>query len=131
VRATKPLSAWTVLDFSDWLVKYGLLAVGICLLVGLLTRTACVAGAAYLLMFYLAMPALIGWPDPPRAEGHYVLINKNIIEMLALLTLATTRSGRWAGLDGLVQFLRPSRWRRNAEPVMLESAYREPVGMGR
>jgi uncharacterized membrane protein YphA (DoxX/SURF4 family) len=94
---------WTRLEWADHLVKYGLLAVGGCLLGGLLTRTACVGGAGFLLLFFLAMPPLPGWPENPRAEGHYLFINKNIIEMLALLALATTRSGRWAGLDGLCQ----------------------------
>jgi len=109
---------WSLLQWSDAIVKYGLIAVGIALLIGLLTRTACVAGASFLLLFYLAMPPLLGMPDNPRAEGHYLFINKNIIEMLALLTLATTRSGRWVGLDGLVQFLRPSVWRTEPQPEL-------------
>lgn len=112
----RPMAAFTHLDWSDTLVKYGLLVVGICLLTGLLTRTACVIGAGFLLMFFLAMPPLPGWPPSPRAEGHYLFLNKNIIEMLALLALATTRSGRWAGLDGLLQFLGPRRWRESPEP---------------
>lgn len=99
---------WGIREWTDNCVRYGLVAVGVCLLIGLLTRTASVGGAMLLLMFYLAMPPLPGWPDNPRAEGHYLVINKNIIEMLALLALATTRSGRWAGLDGLLQFLCPS-----------------------
>lgn len=111
-----PIGDWGMLQWSDVIVKYGLIAVGVALLLGLLTRTACVAGASFLLLFYLAMPPLLGMPDNPRAEGHYLFINKNIIEMLALLTLATTRSGRWAGLDGLLQFLRPSRWRTEPRP---------------
>jgi uncharacterized membrane protein YphA (DoxX/SURF4 family) len=106
----RPVKDWSALDWSDFLVKWGITLTGACLLAGLLTRTACVAGAGLLLMFFLAMPPLPGWPESPRAEGHYLFINKNIIEMLALLTLATTRSGRWAGLDGLLQFLRPSSW---------------------
>ena len=89
------------------------------LLLGLVTRLACVAGAAFLLMFFLAMPPLPGWPEGPRTEGHYLFINKNVIEMLALLVLATTRSGRWCGLDGLVQFLNPWRWRKAPEPVKM------------
>jgi uncharacterized membrane protein YphA (DoxX/SURF4 family) len=105
----KPISQWSRLEWSDHIVKYGLVLVGSLLLLGLFTRTACVAGALFLLLFFLAMPPLPGWPENPRAEGHYLFINKNIIEMLALLTLATTRSGRWAGLDGLVQFLKPRR----------------------
>jgi hypothetical protein len=48
------------------------------------------------------MPPLPGLPENPRAEGHYLFINKNTIEMLALLVLATTRSGSWLGLDALI-----------------------------
>jgi len=103
---------WRMLEWSDFLVKYGLTAVGICLIAGFLTRTACVAGALYLVFFYLAMPALPWLPESPRSEGHYLFINKNIIEMVALLALATTLSGRWVGLDGLIRFLNPFRWRR-------------------
>jgi uncharacterized membrane protein YphA (DoxX/SURF4 family) len=99
------------LGWIDALTRYGLTAVGACLLLGLFTRSACVAGAAFLLLFYLAMPALPWLPESPRAEGHYVFINKNIIEMLSLLTLATTRSGCWAGLDGLLYCLAPWHWR--------------------
>lgn len=98
------------LERIDLITKWGLVAVGVCLLAGLFTRTACVAGAGFLLLFYLAMPSLPGLPENPKAEGHYLLINKNIIEMLALLTLATTRSGRWLGIDGVLQFLNPRRW---------------------
>jgi uncharacterized membrane protein YphA (DoxX/SURF4 family) len=109
---TRPITSWKMLDWSDFLVKWGITAVGVCLLLGFLTRTACVVGAGLLLMFFLAMPPLPDWPESPRAEGHYLFINKNIIEMLALLTLATTRSGRWAGIDGLLQFCCPGRWKK-------------------
>jgi len=105
--AARPISQWSRLDWADAIVQFGLIGVGVCLLAGLLTRSACVGGAMFLLMFFLAMPPLPGWPESPRAEGHYLYLNKNIIEMLALLALATTRSGRWAGLDGLLQFLNP------------------------
>jgi uncharacterized membrane protein YphA (DoxX/SURF4 family) len=106
---------WSQLEWSDNLVKYGLTAVGICLLAGLFTRTACVAGAIFLLLFVLAMPPLPGLPDNPKLEGHYLFINKNLILALALLGLATTRSGCWLGLDALLQFLNPRRWRREPE----------------
>jgi uncharacterized membrane protein YphA (DoxX/SURF4 family) len=107
-----PMQEWGLREWTDNVVKWGLLGVGICLLAGFLTRTACVVGALFLLSFYLAMPPLPGLPESPRAEGHYLIINKNIIEMLALLALATTRSGRWCGLDGLLQFFNPWRWQR-------------------
>jgi uncharacterized membrane protein YphA (DoxX/SURF4 family) len=106
-------AGWSRIDWIDVTTRYGLTAVGACLLLGLFTRSACLGGAAFLLLFYLAAPALPWLPEGPRAEGHYLFVNKNIIEMLALLTLATTRSGRWAGLDGLIHLLIPGR-RRNA-----------------
>jgi uncharacterized membrane protein YphA (DoxX/SURF4 family) len=95
----------------DWLTQWGLTVIGACLLLGLCTRPACLGGAAFLVLFYLTMPPFPWVPENIRAEGHYLFVNKNLIEMLALLTLATTRSGRWAGLDGLLQFLSPWRWR--------------------
>ena len=63
------------------------------------SRPACVAGALFLLLVYLSMPPFPGLPDNLKAEGHYFIVNKNLIEMLALLTLSTTFSGRWLGLD--------------------------------
>jgi uncharacterized membrane protein YphA (DoxX/SURF4 family) len=102
---------WTTLDWIDLTVSWGLTLVGACLIAGLLTRSACLGGAVFLLMFYLAMPPFPGLPDNPRAEGHYLYINKNIIEMLALLALATMRSGKWFGVDGLLQFLNPRKRR--------------------
>lgn len=100
----------TALQWADWTTRWGVFLVGVCLLFGLFSRTACAVGAGFLLMFYLAMPPLPGLPDNPRVEGTYLYINKNFIEMLALLTLATTSSGRWIGLDGLLFCLNPFRW---------------------
>ena len=36
------------------------------------------------------------------AEGHYCYVNKNLIEMLACLVLASTPNGLWIGLDALL-----------------------------
>jgi hypothetical protein len=44
---------------------------------------------------------LPGWPESPRLEGHYLLINKTLIEIVALFALACMPTGRWAGVDGL------------------------------
>ncbi|HXG09788.1 MAG TPA: hypothetical protein VNK04_08360 [Gemmataceae bacterium] len=107
---------WTRLDWTDALVVVGLLTAGVLLLVGLFTRFACLLGAFLLLLFYLPAMPLPGIPESLRTEG-YPFINKNIIEMLALLMLATTSSGRWVGLDGLVQFLNPRRRQRQPPPA--------------
>jgi uncharacterized membrane protein YphA (DoxX/SURF4 family) len=114
-----------MLGWVDTLVPLGLVMVGACLLLGFLTRTGCVLGALLLLSFYLAMPPWPGGPENPRAEGHYLFINKNVIEMLALLVLATTPSGRWAGLDRVLHSSwvwwksRPRRQRSAVAPQRL------------
>jgi len=86
----------------DWANMISLTAVGVCLIVGLFTRLACLGAAGLLVMYYCAMPSLPGIPESPALEGHYLIINKNLIELVTVLMLATTRVGRWGGLDGLI-----------------------------
>jgi uncharacterized membrane protein YphA (DoxX/SURF4 family) len=105
------------LDWIDASVRYGTLAVGALLILGAFSRLACLGGAALLLLFYLAMPPLLGVPDNPKVEGHYFIINKNLVELVALLVLATVPSGRWLGLDGILYYLNPFRSRKAPRPA--------------
>ena len=89
----------------DRITMWFLVVVGTFLMGGLFTRLACVMAAGFLVMTYLAHPAFPWYPLPPNTEGNPVFINKNVIEALALLTLACYPTGRWLGLDALV--LRP------------------------
>ncbi|HZU34295.1 MAG TPA: hypothetical protein VFA18_00215 [Gemmataceae bacterium] len=99
-------------EIMDWLSSWGLLLIGAALLLGLATRSAALAGAVFLVMLYLWWPPLPWVPLNPKAEGAVPFINKNMIELLALLVLATTRSGRWLGLDAIIQVFNPWRYRR-------------------
>src|SRR5262245_3693784 len=86
----------------DWLTRWGLTVIGAMLMLGLFTRTACLAGAGFLIMTFLLHPALPWLPAAPMSEGYYVFVNKNVVELIALLALATTASGKWLGLDALI-----------------------------
>lgn len=79
------------------------------MMLGLFSRISCLAAAAFLAMAYLSMPPWPGLPVNPMAEGNYLIVSKNLIELLAVLALATTPSGRWAGIDALIHalFVRP------------------------
>ena len=68
-------------------------------------RLAAVAGAGLLLSFYLAMPAFPWLPEPAISDGHYLFVNKNIVEMLALLAIATSKPGRRYGFDLWVRMI--------------------------
>jgi uncharacterized membrane protein YphA (DoxX/SURF4 family) len=100
---------------ADYCTMFGLLIAGSCLLLGLFTRTACWAGVALLILFYSASPALPWLPENPRSEGHYIFVNKNVIEALALMALGTLPSGRWFGLDGLIHTFIGARRRVESE----------------
>ena len=52
-------------------------------------------------MIYLSMPPWPGLPPNPKAEGHYWIVSKNLVELIACLLVAVTASGHWFGLDAL------------------------------
>lgn len=91
----------TKIDSINKQTMWGLTILGTLLLVGLGTRYAAIAGAVMLVMFYLPMPP---WPGVPEAPGpeHSFIINKNLIEAIALLAIAALPTGQWFGLDRLV-----------------------------
>jgi uncharacterized membrane protein YphA (DoxX/SURF4 family) len=76
--------------------------VGACILFGLFTRLSCVLAAGFLVATYLAHPPFPWYPLPPNTEGNPVFVNKNVIEILALLVIAVHPTGRWLGLDALI-----------------------------
>lgn len=91
----------TPLMRADRQVMWGLLVLGVLLIIGLFTRVAAVLGAVMLLMFYAVMPPWPGVPPLPGPE-HSFIINKNLIECLALLAIAALPTGSWFGIDGLL-----------------------------
>jgi uncharacterized membrane protein YphA (DoxX/SURF4 family) len=101
IKAAEAARPWTRLEWINFATTYGLIAIGICLIVGFLTPLAALAAAAFLAMIYLSMPPWPGLPVNPRAEGHYFIVSKNLIELIACLVVATTPNGHWIGLDAL------------------------------
>jgi len=79
---------------------YGLLAVGLSLMLGLLTQLGCVGAMAFLALFYLSQLPFAGMPQT-GAEGTYLIVNKNLIEFIAVMTVMVFRTGLIAGLDQL------------------------------
>jgi uncharacterized membrane protein YphA (DoxX/SURF4 family) len=100
-----PTSGWNPLEWSrveqlNFAVTYALTAIGLCLMVGFFTPLAALGGAAFMAFVVATQPSWPTiYPPAPGVVGHALLINKDFIEMVALLTLATTAAGRWGGLD--------------------------------
>jgi thiosulfate dehydrogenase [quinone] large subunit len=88
-------------DWTLWLdrsVKVALLLIGLSLLLGLFTRVGAGAALFFLGLFYLLYVPTIGVPQP-NAEGTYLLVNKTLIEAIAVVVLLVFDTGRIAGLD--------------------------------
>jgi thiosulfate dehydrogenase [quinone] large subunit len=90
---------------ADLITMWGLTLVGACLILGLFTRFASLAGMAFVLMFYLAAPPWIGYFYAIPSEGSYLIVNKNLVEVAALAVIFFTGSGRFAGLDRILSGL--------------------------
>jgi uncharacterized membrane protein YphA (DoxX/SURF4 family) len=92
-------------DTGMWIVDtanaYGLTLIGLALILGLFTRFASWGGVALLIMYYIAYPPFGGFSYGSPSEGSYLIVNKNMIEIIALVILAMTDSGKFYGLDSL------------------------------
>jgi thiosulfate dehydrogenase [quinone] large subunit len=92
---------------SPWLfvaaertTSYGLMVLGVLLMVGLLTRIASFLAIALLAAYLLAHPPLpVSGFLLPNAEGTGMYVNSTLIELLGLVASFAFDSGRIAGLD--------------------------------
>ncbi|MGW8256646.1 MAG: hypothetical protein ACWGMZ_04080 [Thermoguttaceae bacterium] len=91
---------WNRIDQINFAVTYGLTAIGLCLMLGFCTRLAALGGAAFMCFVVMTQPAWPTiYPPDPAVVGHALIVNKDFIEMVALLLISTTAVGRWGGLD--------------------------------
>ena len=88
-----------VLRVVDFLNTWGLITIGLSLILGLFTRLALVFGAALLLIYYLNNPPLIGLNYTVPSEGSYFIVSKTLIESVSLVALAVFQTGSVFGLD--------------------------------
>ena len=99
-------SGWTV--WIDRSVKIALLLIGLSLILGLFTRVGLWAALVLLTTFYLLYIPTAGVPQP-NSEGTYLIVNKTLIEAVAVIVLLMFHTGKIAGLDLL--------WRRFGKQV--------------
>jgi thiosulfate dehydrogenase [quinone] large subunit len=90
---------------ADLITMWGLTAVGILLILGLFTRLASLGAIGFIVLFYLCNPPFVGYFYSIPTEGSYLIVNKNLVELSALVVVLLTGSGKFAGLDLFVSRL--------------------------
>jgi thiosulfate dehydrogenase [quinone] large subunit len=114
-----------LLQFVDTLTVIGLILVGAGLLLGLFTRVSATVGAFLILLFYVANPPFIGYLSETTSEGHYLLVNKQLIEMAVLILFVfLPKESFWSLERWILRF----RQNRSKEKEDVASAAKTSVG---
>ncbi len=111
--ATGPLSGFyhalasseTSLQIVDQLNIFALILIGLGLFLGFLTRVSQISGIILLFLYYMSHPPLFSDPGFFR-EGSYMVISKDLIEMISLVVLMFFPTGNFIGIDGLLKSMK-------------------------
>ena len=95
-----------VMNWIDFLNVWGLILIGLSLIVGLLVRWSSVAGAVLLLFYFVAYPPIPGFTLGNIAEGNYLFVNKVFIEFFILIVFIGLPADFMFGADRWIK-----RWK--------------------
>ena len=91
-----------LLRVADFLNIWGLIAIGAGLILGVFTRVAKWSGILLLIFYYLSHPPFIGLSYAMPMEGSYLIVNKVLIELIALIVLLVFPTSKQIGLDRFI-----------------------------
>jgi len=94
-----------VLKVVDFLNIWGLILIGLGLILGAFTRVAIISGIVLMVFYYLSHPPFVGLKYAVPSDGSYLVVNKMVIEALALGVLLVFPTWKEWGVDRWI-------WRR-------------------
>ncbi|WP_026327434.1 DoxX family membrane protein [Proteiniphilum acetatigenes] len=98
------LSNWIIsnanlLTIIDFLNIWGLMAIGVGLIFGFLFKPAAIIGSFLVFIYYLSVPPLVGYEYTLPVDGSNLVVNRTLIEAIALFGLALFPTSKIFGLD--------------------------------
>lgn len=87
------------LKVIDLINIWGLMLIGLGLILGAFTRVAIISAIVLLIFYYLSHPPFVGLKYALPSDGSYLVVNKMIIEALALCVLLVFPTWREWGID--------------------------------
>lgn len=107
-------SQWIMSGISHWIVSnpevlkvvdilntWGLIFIGLGLILGLFTRIAAISGTILLLVYFINNAPITGIEYSIPTEGNNLVVNRTLIEAVALFALSVFPTGSFFGLDVL------------------------------
>lgn len=88
-----------LLSISNIINIYGLTLIGLFLILGCFSKYSIIGAIAFLSLYYLSHPPFIGADYMMPTEGSYLWVDKNLIEIGALLVLLAFPTSHIIGLD--------------------------------
>ena len=106
-------TAMTVVDFLN---VWGLILIGLGLFLGLFIRISALSGIVLLMLYYFAYPPFGHSLMAGAIEGHYWIVNRNLIEALALLVVIRIPAPEFS-LQGMIAYFRGKETARETESL--------------
>ena len=94
-----------VLKVVDFLNIWGLILIGLGLLLGAFTRVSIISAMVLLCLYYLSHPPFTGLKYAIPSDGSYLVVNKMVLQALSLLVVLVFPTWNEWGLDRWI-------WRR-------------------
>ncbi|MBN1482450.1 DoxX family membrane protein [candidate division KSB1 bacterium] len=125
------VSSWVLAPFFHWIANtpsvlaivdfiniWGLILIGLGLILGAFTRIATAAGMLILALYYVANPPFVGLDFGIPTEGNYLWVNKILVEFFALGIIAFFPTGHIFGLDVFLGRAKRKEKKKQAEQVL-------------
>jgi thiosulfate dehydrogenase [quinone] large subunit len=96
----------TLLRIVDLINIWTLILIGLGLILGFFTRLSIISGIILLSLYYLSHPPLPAFEYLLPFEGHYLIVDKNLIEIFAMVIILVFPAGHIIGIDRLIGRIR-------------------------
>lgn len=91
-----------LMAFADTINIYGLVIIGLLLILGLFEKLGYVAAALLVLLYYLSHPPLLNVEYLFPTEGSYLWVDRNLLMFISIIALYAFPTAKRIGLDRLI-----------------------------
>ena len=92
----------TLLEITNFINVYGLILVGLMLILGIFNHLGYLGAIIFLILYYLSHPPMLNSEYALPTEGSYLWVDKNLVMLVAVVVLMLFPTSHIIGLDRLI-----------------------------